>query len=298
MIQQLKVADIRQLYIDSFNMPLDNEFDGQEVVNYHKCKNCNLHYFDPSSAGSPGFYEDLQHNRNVYYSPDRPEFFYAKEFVNKGDKVLEIGSGSGFFAEKIKDSNYIGLEFNDKAISDAAAKGITLLNKTVEQFAEDTDEEFDVVCSFHVLEHVTDPKGYLESSLNVLKKGGRLITAVPCMDSMMTNNVNHVLNMPPHHITRWSVATAKRIAEIYDLKVVAIHTEPLEERLRKNYFSNLVYNRILLLFGGDTVLRPKNDFFSFVFKVIHKFNSKLKLYKLFSNKKMLKPNMVFVFEKQ
>ena len=297
-LQQIKVEYLTDLYQEAFGMDVNREFHGKEGVNFYHCPNCDLRYFDTEFAGSAQFYEDLQQHRKVYYSPDRPEFTLAAEFINATDSVLEIGSGSGFFATMIEAKQYTGLEFNEMAINEAAKKGIKLVNSTVEDFAEKTEESFDVVCSFHVLEHVVNPWTFFESSLALLRPGGILMFAVPCEDSWLTGNMNHILNLPPHHVSRWSLASGKKLAELFDMKLKKVIQEPVKKQDRIAMVSNKLTRQYYRVFAPNEpeVVHPAT--YRKVHNRVNKLNKKLSLYKVFNVEKMKAPNMLFVFEKR
>lgn len=69
-----------------------------------------------------------------------------------------------------KTKYYIGLELNKKAKETAESNGIKVENITVEDYSKKYPETFDVVVSFQVLEHVSDPKGFIEAKIKLLKK--------------------------------------------------------------------------------------------------------------------------------
>jgi SAM-dependent methyltransferase len=49
------------------------------------------------------------------------------------------------------------------------------------------DQRFDVVCIFHVLEHILDPLPFLQRCISLLHKGGRLIIEVPSLDDPLVS---------------------------------------------------------------------------------------------------------------
>lgn len=277
-IQKVKTKSIIDLYKSELNIDVATEFDGFTSIDSLQCTTCGLVFFDPLVAGSEHFYEDLQQMESVYYSDSRPEFFEALKFINENDKVLEIGAGSASFAEKLTTSNYVGLEYNHEAIEKANVKGIKLIKESIEEFSKTHIEQFDVVCSFHVLEHVSDPNSYIESSLKTLKKGGKFICAVPCSDSFYSSNHNHVLNIPPHHITRWNPKTFKYLSESFNFDIESLYLSDVVNG--KDYFE----------------IKSRTLFFKFIFpnkqiifnkiclKIFHKIfkrtNRFLRLYKL------------------
>ena len=178
-VEFISPKDVINLYYNSFGIDISNEFKNITKITYSKCKNCGLYFFNSELAGSPTFYEDLQNNGENYYTSNRKEFTFAIKYIQKNDNVLEIGSGSGYFGEKLNVRSYLGLEFNDKAIKESQLKGLQVINKTIEDYSKTENKIFDVICSFHVIEHVKDPYGFINSSIKLLKKGGRLIIAVP-----------------------------------------------------------------------------------------------------------------------
>lgn len=196
-VQKINTKLIVDLYKNELNINIASEFGENRFINTFKCNDCELMFFNPIISGSEQFYEDLQNLESGYYSNKRPEFIEAIKFINKNNKVLEIGAGSAYFAEILQNVNYVGLEYNQEAIEKAKMKGIKLEKKSIEEFLQNNSEQFDVVCSFHVLEHVSNPYTFIESSLKTLKKGGKFICAVPCSNSFSISYHNHVLNTPP-----------------------------------------------------------------------------------------------------
>ncbi|MBL0104471.1 MAG: class I SAM-dependent methyltransferase [Bacteroidetes bacterium] len=59
--------------------------------------------------------------------------------------------------------------------------------------------QFDVVCSFGVVEHFSDTSGTIKAFSNFLKPGGLLVTSLPNMSSV-TGNLHKYLNRPVYDI--------------------------------------------------------------------------------------------------
>ena len=51
-----------------------------------------------------------------------------------------------------------------------------------EDFSAASGQRFDVVCLFHVLEHVIEPEPFLERCTALVAPGGRLVIEVPSLD--------------------------------------------------------------------------------------------------------------------
>jgi len=212
-----------------------------EDINYYECLNCKLRFYDPLITGDEKFYNSLQ-KFGWYYMDEKEEYVYAKEYIKSSDKVLEVGSGKGAFAKHLPTKDYIGLDFSENAKKMAAENGIAIENEMIQDYAKKHKEEFDVVVSFQVLEHVSDPKSFIESKLEALKIGGKLIIAVPSEDSFLKYVNNGILNMPPHHVTRWSDDTFKFIADKYGLSIVDVYHEKIQEVHKRWYLSTLIGN--------------------------------------------------------
>ncbi|MDO8886364.1 methyltransferase domain-containing protein [Candidatus Oleimmundimicrobium sp.] len=201
-------------------------------------------FFDPMVTGDENFYSALQ-KIDWYYMDDKEEYQYAKQFIKNTDKVLDVGAGKGAFANIISTKQYVGLDLSIGAKELAEINGITIENESIQEHANKFPKEYDVVCSFQVLEHVSDPYSFIKAQQNALKYGGLLIIAVPSEDSFLKYVVNGVLNMPPHHVTRWSDQSLHYIETLFELKLINLNHEKLQEVHKKSYFSTFIQSLFL-----------------------------------------------------
>ena len=195
------------------------------LLEYWRCHVCELQYFDPSEPGNAELYEQLQ-RFDWYYMEDKWEYGYATRHIARSDTVLEVGAGRAAFAKHVGSDRYLGLEFNDRAIEKARSDGIRLIKQFVEEHAK-AGSLYDVVVAFQVLEHVPDPDSFIRGCVACLKPGGKLILSVPAHDGFAEKAVNHVLDMPPHHVSHWSKAVMAYLSERYGLEVLDIAYEPV-----------------------------------------------------------------------
>jgi len=180
------------------------------------------------TTGSEEFYEELQ-KFDWYYMTKKPEYEMASHYLPVNGSILEVGAGRAAFAEHAGRNLYTGLEFNDKAIERAQSAGITLLKETVEIHAATHAGEYEAVVSFQVLEHVADPNSFLRACVNCLAPGGRLMIAVPSSDGFLGWAVNSVLDLPPHHVSRWSDETLRMVANLFSLRCLSVDHEPVAD---------------------------------------------------------------------
>jgi 2-polyprenyl-3-methyl-5-hydroxy-6-metoxy-1,4-benzoquinol methylase len=98
--------------------------------------------------------------------------------LNKGPgTVLDIGAGTGDFLKLAKDYHWkvVGVEVNESARKLSAEKGIEL----VERLYQVSEQHYDVVTLWHVLEHLPNLEATLQNLEALVNPGGVLILAVP-----------------------------------------------------------------------------------------------------------------------
>ena len=98
-------------------------------------------------------------------------------YVNKKGNLLDIGAGTGDFLAYAKSKKWevIGIEPSQKAKDLALKKGVLFVKSTEEL----SDNSFDVITMFHVLEHVEDLDKQLSELKRISKPNGIIIIAVP-----------------------------------------------------------------------------------------------------------------------
>ena len=141
---------------------------------------CGLAFFEPMLAGDADFYLDLYRKgefHRILTAPGlaRAEFRRVAELVQPGDKVLDVGCGEGGLARHLPHATYVGLD----PIFSPVAEGTDVRNETIAEHAASHPGQYDAVCAFHVIEHVTDPLGFGRDLVQCTRPGGRIYIAVP-----------------------------------------------------------------------------------------------------------------------
>ncbi len=204
-LDEISLAAVCKYYQDSLSIDVSNLLkNGGPPIQLRHCGKCDLRWFAPAPSGDPQFYERLQ-KHDWYYQDDKPEFFHAIKYVKSGDNILEVGCGKGALAVHLPSGvSYRGLEFNQDAVDKGRAAGLRIDMDPVDFHATKHPSAYDVVCHFQVLEHVTHPLAFLTACTALMKPGGLLVVAVPSEDSFLSIVEGGFLNMPPHHLTRWT----------------------------------------------------------------------------------------------
>lgn len=247
--ESLKVSELNRLYQVALGISTERLFGDLKTIVICRCRNCDLVFFSPSISGSQEFYENLQ-KIDWYYIEEKEEFNFAAQYIKDGDDVLEIGAGNGSFAKIIPSNSYTGIEFSHQAIKFARSKGIYLVSQSIADYSKINKDKHDVVCNFQVLEHVCDVHNFISSSVNCLKPGGLMIISVPAADSFSRYVRNFHLDMPPHHLTRWTDLALANIAKHFNLELIVIHHENLQEIHKLFYATTIFSNAFFNFIGG------------------------------------------------
>jgi 2-polyprenyl-3-methyl-5-hydroxy-6-metoxy-1,4-benzoquinol methylase len=208
-----------------------DEFHGHPQLHLYDCEDCRLQFFVPSDvAGSPRLYEQLE-QFSWYYMPEKWEHNVALEDLSGLRAVLEVGCGFGDFlalGRKRGFEMFEGIEQNPSAVRRANSKGLTVRMQDIEVAAAERSGRYDAVCAFQVLEHIANPRSFVKAASELLHPKGKLILGLPNADSFLRYQFN-VLDMPPHHMTRWTAEVLTRLQRWLPLKLIRIAYEPLAD---------------------------------------------------------------------
>ena len=231
-LAEIDGAQLTAAYADQFGIATGPPPAPRIVL--RACERCALRFFDPLWAGDEALYDQLQEHP-WYYLQDKDEYQIAARYVQPSDRVLEVGAGEGRFAARIDAASYVGLELNAKATARARERGVDLRRQTIEDHAREHPDAYDVVCHFQVLEHVTQQRQFLAAGASCVKPGGRLIVSVPNEMSFMGAESNNLLNLPPHHVTRWTATALRHAGAAIGLEVLAVEYDRLSDLHVKSY---------------------------------------------------------------
>ena len=109
--------------------------------------------------------------------PQRPVRAFAgwvAEVTPRGAAVLNVGGGcnasGGFPRVRRRAGHLVAIDPSDRVQINADADERHQL--TLEQFASDHPQEFDIAFAVFVMEHVEDPRAFTEAAARVLRPGG------------------------------------------------------------------------------------------------------------------------------
>ncbi len=269
----------------------------------YRCRNCGLDFFDPVLAGGDKFYSQLGKFEWYYLHPGKTEYDYVQQFIHPGDKILDIGSGSGVLYSKIKvNVDYTGLELSTKAVELAQAADINVKQEDLLIHAENNQSKYDIVCLFQVLEHLSELDEFVKSIYLTLKSKGLFFIAVPDNEGFVSNTPNYLFNLPPHHSILWKESSLRYLANKFNFDVLQVVREPLQD-VHKDiaYKSYLISNLKKLAFKKSLLLddSPTHDLFSrIVNRVLRVDRFKKIIYPLVAKKQKLGQSIIIVLQKR
>jgi 2-polyprenyl-3-methyl-5-hydroxy-6-metoxy-1,4-benzoquinol methylase len=222
LIKTMSTADLVDMYKTKCNQDVSRHFHNLSNLSLHECTVTGMRFWRPASvAGDEQFYKELSENWQNYYQTDRWEYQEARTaIVMPHSRVLELGCGRGYFLRSLESLGHVGLGLELNA--DAALNKVTgfdIRNQYAEEAAAAAPESFDVVCSFQVLEHVPDPRSFIEACIRLVRPGGKIILSTPNYEFPVHAKGLDAFDLPPHHLNHFTAATYKNMAPLFGLEL-------------------------------------------------------------------------------
>jgi len=168
-----------------------------EKFQLSKCSNCELKFTNPRPTQNDigpyyDFPEYYSHENKISNLTQAIYSYVRKYAVNskvelfntlkpaKGN-LLDYGCGTGELVAKAKSEgwNVEGIEPNEKARKYASDKA----QITIKKEFEGTEQKYDVISLFHVLEHIHELRKTVKKLVTNLESGGYILIAVPNPES-------------------------------------------------------------------------------------------------------------------
>ncbi len=206
-----------------------------------ECKHCTLRFTQniPEEDEIGAYYQSenyISHSdtsegfiNKMYHRVRKRTLHQKKNLVRrttriKNGSILDIGSGTGAFLSKMKQANWevTGLEPDENARKKTLELyGLQL--ESSEKLFSLTDESFDAITMWHVLEHIHDLHGYINQIKNLLKPRGKLFIAVPnhtCYDEEIYKEFWAAYDVP-RHLYHFSPGSIKELLSLHGLDIIS-----------------------------------------------------------------------------
>jgi 2-polyprenyl-3-methyl-5-hydroxy-6-metoxy-1,4-benzoquinol methylase len=244
--ETIPVNDLVVGYKKQFGIEVQHFFNGIKDIKIYECINTKYRFFYPFNIDGDGsFYQFLQ-KFDWYYMPWKWEHEMTKNTLNGHEKILEVGCGGLGFVDKMSKLGFdvTGLELNEDSVLKAKRNGFNVFNETIQEHSTGYFGKYDIVCSYQVVEHITNVKSFIQAQVDCLKKGGRLFISVPNNDSFIKYTKGGLLNFPPHHMGLWNTKSLTSLEALFNLKVEKVLFEPLQE-YHFDWFVSSVFQKLV-----------------------------------------------------
>jgi SAM-dependent methyltransferase len=240
-----------------------------------QCCSCQFIYLNPRPTKESlfRFYQDYlpedEPSVEAWQRMMEPVFKRAadliRQYKNKG-RLLDVGSGFGFFLSDMGERGWevMGVEISQRAIDYARnVPRLTIHPGPLEKVAF-PENDFDVVSSFYVIEHLPDPMAFLKECHRILKPGGFLVLryphTTPIKNFLRFFRVGNRLYDLPAHLSDFSPEIIQQCLERVGFKncrhSIGGYTCPQDpvKRISSSFFGNL--SEVFFYLSGKTYLLP------------------------------------------
>lgn len=241
----------------------------KDAFEIYACHDCDFHFTQnaPSPTAIAPYYNSdvyISHSdtkegivNRLYHTARDLMLNRKRKLVQKltsGKRLLDIGSGTGYFLNHMQANGFkvVGVEI------DATARAATLKNFKIKVNPPPTlldsqlKEKVDVITLWHVLEHLHDMDGYMQSMYRQLSDNGVVLIAVPNHKSYDAQyyGKHWAAYDVPRHLWHFSPKTLAKLADKNGFKVVDQKRLPLDPFYNSLLSEKYQANKLSLIFGG------------------------------------------------
>lgn len=221
-----------------------------------KCKSCKFVFCEPIPSTEELEEHYKSYGRNDYLSPITIKRYHeildSFEPYRKTNKLIDVGCGVGYFLEAAKERGWevYGTEFTDKAIHICSGKGIKM-KKGILDSKNYMPEEFDIITSFEVIEHINNPIHELNSFHKLLRKGGLVYVTTPNFNSILRYRLKSAYSniCYPEHLSYYTPKTLKKVFTHTGFKTIKIESTGIS-------ISRLKQSKGI---GNQKIISPSSD---------------------------------------
>lgn len=196
------------------------------VLGVKKCTNCGLVQVVPMPSDKEIhtlYHEDIVHfepyiaQRAVHRKYFRKKIQEIKKMFSPSS-LLDIGCAMGILLEEAEKAGFTarGIDISKDAAAYCRKKKLDVLEGTLSSIGHKlSDNSFDVVTAFEIIEHERDPMRMMKRVYTLLKKGGVAVVTTPNHDSGWRKIMGKwwVSYRHPEHVTFWDPQSLQELFE-------------------------------------------------------------------------------------
>ncbi len=275
------MSQLKCNFCGSKNNEIISEYTRFEKNNILKCKDCELVFLDLKKDVESFYKKDY---RTVDSLPKiTPEEWFTNPVIIQdcknrlswilkryGDisekKILDIGTSSGYFLKTLLSANAIcsGIELNKDCFNYARSLGFNVYSKTIETIG--FKNEFDLVVTFHTLEHIFNPMSALRAIHTSLKDDGVFMGEIPNQNDwrlkIFDNETIKRFHYDPFHYYYFSPKTLTNYLEkcgFNNIRLETVERYNSITQLRRILCGKYIKKDIVQILEENIFAKPEED---------------------------------------
>lgn len=200
------------------------------------CNNCSLGWIKkkPRTIYETNYYTSGSSILAKAFSPIEFCFYKIRESyfgLQKKKLYIDVGAGDGNYLTHVNAERKIGVEISVSGRKKMANKGLQTLSQN--EFLKIKNKKADYISFWQVIEHVNTPIAYLKATKNNLSKNGKVLIAVPNINSFEFRIFKrywfHLT--PEYHVWFFSPKALNKMLTLAGLKIERIDYWAIEHQL-------------------------------------------------------------------
>jgi 2-polyprenyl-3-methyl-5-hydroxy-6-metoxy-1,4-benzoquinol methylase len=229
--------DIHNNYVRKF---------ANDIYRIIKCKSCNHIQLFPNNYDVKHYYDDDSQDNEALQISNRDNVQWREMVENQAFRrlsilenittlenknIIDIGGGYGDFvkqtSQKYPNSTITILEPGITRIHSSQDSNIIKINQLLDNvFSNKNKDKYDIITSFHVLEHVLNPFEFIQNCYQMLKSNGVLYIEVPNQNNDIVQLSEYYKNniwYMKAHISYFTIEIIQNILSKLDITNYTFH---------------------------------------------------------------------------
>lgn len=142
-----------------------------------------------------------EHEKNYWWAVNKRRHLFRlidRHLGNiEGKKVLDVGCGTGCLLKEIKElkkAEVYGLDFSNEVKEFCELNGLTNISQAPAEELPFNNNEFDLITSLDVIEHIENDVSALKECYRTLKVGGIAVFSVPAFNFLWSNRDDRLMH--------------------------------------------------------------------------------------------------------
>jgi SAM-dependent methyltransferase len=207
----------------------------------HRCPACGMRFLADVDAENARRLYDVDYFHDYEggdYEASEPQrrhearvrLQWMRTWARPPARLLEIGAAAGYFLDEARQAGFdpVGVEPVPALATSATERFEVPVLAAFLPGVELPELTFEVVCAWHVVEHIPDPLAALEALRAAAKLGGHLFIEVPNADSAIASRQGASWKplALPHHVGQYGPTSLSALLTRAGFEVVSVDTVP------------------------------------------------------------------------